>query len=92
MGWASGSALAQDVWNLVREYVHIHDRSHVARQLIDLFENMDCDTIDEAEQLCQDAGRYYDEARDRITYREAGEDADSYCQDDPDDEPGNHER
>jgi len=26
MGWASGSALAQDVWNLVREYVHIHDR------------------------------------------------------------------
>lgn len=91
MGWASGSQLAQDVWDLIRPFLYVSERQRVARQLIDLFENMDCDTIDEAEQLCQDAGRCYDEVNDQIVYREAGEEADSDYQD-VDDEPGNHER
>jgi hypothetical protein len=57
MGWASGSELAEDIWTLVRKYIPKRVRKRVARKLIDLFENRDCDTIDECEQLCQDAER-----------------------------------
>lgn len=57
MGWANGSQLAEKVWALVRAYIPKGGRKQVARKLIGLFENMDCDTIDECEQLCQDAAR-----------------------------------
>ena len=57
MGWASGSELAEDVWTLVRKYIPKNALKQVASKLIDLFENRDCDTIEECEQLCQDAKR-----------------------------------
>jgi hypothetical protein len=57
MGWADGSELAEDVWNLFRDFVPTKSQERVASELIDLFENMDCDTIEECEQLCQDAKR-----------------------------------
>lgn len=57
MGWASGLELAEQVWDTVREYIPEGDRKVVANKLIGHFEDMDCDTIDEAEQLCKDADR-----------------------------------
>jgi len=57
MGWASGSELAESVWSLVRDHIPQRRRKEVALDLIDLFENMDCDTIEECEELCRDAER-----------------------------------
>jgi hypothetical protein len=66
MGWASGSQLAQDIWDVVRPYVPAgRRRMIVARSVIDRFQELDCDTIPEAEQLCADAGYVYDAALGR---------------------------
>lgn len=64
MGWASGSGLAAETWELVREYIPEDKRKEVASKFIDEFEDMDCDTIYECEQLVEDAGlqsKYFDE-------------------------------
>ena len=55
MGWASGSELAEKVWGLFRPFIQEKDRKKVAKRLIVLFENEDCDTLDECEQLMFDA-------------------------------------
>lgn len=58
MGWASGSELAEEVWLVVRRHIPEGDqRTLAAREIIDIFEGADCDTIDEAETLCIDAKR-----------------------------------
>ena len=70
MGWASGSELAEDVWKVVRKLIEDkRARMKAARQIIELFEDHDCDTIDEAEQLCRDAGRVYDKEQDWFGYK-----------------------
>lgn len=51
MGWASGSYLAQKVWDLfveTRGYSEISKRLF-AKELVDIFESEDCDTMDECE-------------------------------------------
>lgn len=55
MGWSSGSELAEEVWDMFRGLIR-KDKKKYAKRLIELFENMDCDTIYECEQLCKDAG------------------------------------
>jgi len=55
MGWASGSSLAENLWDLVREHIPEKKRTKVAQAFIDEFESMDCDTIMECETLCLDA-------------------------------------
>ena len=60
MGWSGGSAIAEDVWKLVRGYVPESQRQEIALAIIDRFESEDCDTMDEAEQLQEDAN-YEDE-------------------------------
>lgn len=57
MGWASGSELAEIVWDATRPYIHEKDRKIVANAVIDAFEDKDCDTMDECEQLMKDADR-----------------------------------
>lgn len=57
MGWASGSELAEDLWNTIERYIPTQQKKRVATKIIDLFEMQDCDTIDEAEKLCKAAGR-----------------------------------
>ena len=56
MGWASGSELAEDVWDVVRPFIPMEERKKVARSIVQAFENRDCDTLDEAETLIADAG------------------------------------
>ena len=68
MGWCSGSEIAQDVWALVRKFIPDKKREKIARKLIDIFEDRDADTMDEAVQLCKDARRVYDEDLGEIVY------------------------
>lgn len=55
MGWASGSELAESTWLLVRNYIPANMLDVVARNFIAEFENLDCDTMNECEQLIKDA-------------------------------------
>lgn len=50
MGWASGASLLDDVAKLVMPLLAPTVRRQVAERLIDLFEDADCDTIDECSQ------------------------------------------
>jgi hypothetical protein len=69
MGWASGSELAADVWKAVRFLIPAGEgRMIAARKLIYAFEQHDCDTIAETEELCQDAGYVYDEQKQAHVY------------------------
>ena len=43
---------------MFRKYVPTRSRKRVALKLVDLFENEDCDTMDEAEHLMKDAGLF----------------------------------
>ena len=69
MGWAGGSALAEDIWLLVERYIPKNQKKRVARSLITVFEDEDCDTITEATQLCADAQYEYDEDEEEYVYR-----------------------
>lgn len=56
MGWCRGAALAEEVWQLVRDEISFLKRREIARRLVAAFEARDCDTMDEATTLMQDAG------------------------------------
>lgn len=51
MGWASGSELAERVWDAVKDRLPEEYRRAAAREIVHAFENMDCDTIREADEL-----------------------------------------
>jgi hypothetical protein len=69
MGWGSGSSLAADVWKAVRFLIPAGDsRMIAARKITYEFQERDCDTILEAEELCDDAGYVYDEGRGEHVY------------------------
>lgn len=61
MGWASGSELAEETWELVREFIPKNKRREVAEAFLDAFRNRDADDWNGDEALCRDAGRYQDE-------------------------------
>jgi hypothetical protein len=61
MGWASGSEIAESIWDAVKKSIPKKDQKKVAKKIIEIFENNDCDTIEEAEELYQAAGRKYEE-------------------------------
>ena len=56
MGWTSGGGLAADVWDAVRDAIPPSKRRKCARRIILAFEDEDCDTLDECEDLIADAG------------------------------------
>jgi hypothetical protein len=56
MGWSRGSEIAAEVWDLVKEFVPPKKRKSIAKQIVDLFEDNDCDTMYEAEDLVEAAG------------------------------------
>ena len=57
MGWSGGSKLAAQVWAAVKPHIHIGDDNRVANEIIEAFQNFDCDTLPEAEDLWAAAGR-----------------------------------
>ena len=50
MGWASGAQLLEGVAKAVMPVIPEEQRAAVAVQLIELFENEDCDTVSEIDQ------------------------------------------
>lgn len=61
MGWASGSIIAEQIWDLIKKEIPKNKQKKIAKKIIDIFESEDCDTIDEAEELCLAAGRSLEE-------------------------------
>lgn len=59
MGWASGSRILEGVAETVMPLIPKQKRKEVAKKLIAIFENEDCDTIYEVEQ--KDIREVYDE-------------------------------
>lgn len=55
MGWASGSQIAEDVWDTVRKHIPVKNRKRIAREIVSIFEDADCDTLEECDQLMEDA-------------------------------------
>lgn len=55
MGWAAGSQIAEEAWDLVRDFIPEEEKPDIAQSFIDLFEEHDADTMEEAEQLWADA-------------------------------------
>lgn len=55
MSWKRGSELADELWYLVRKYIPQKDKKAIARRFITIFENEDCDTLYECEELMKDA-------------------------------------
>lgn len=61
MGWASGSIIAEVIWDLIKNEIPKNKQKKIAQKLIDIFENEDCDTIYEAEELYKAAGKSLEE-------------------------------
>lgn len=57
MGWGRGSEVADEVWSIVKPYIAPSEQRFVAKELIALFEAHDCDTLQDAEELWDDAGK-----------------------------------
>jgi hypothetical protein len=57
MGWSSGSQLAQELWEELREYITVRHRSSAAETIIESFECHDADDWDEGSGLWIDSGR-----------------------------------
>lgn len=45
MGWAGGSELFYNVWNLIRDQIPEKGKKKTIKKLICFFEDQDCDTI-----------------------------------------------
>ena len=60
MGWASGSELADEVWNIFEKFMPNEKvAKKTAQKLVDAFEDQDCDTMYECDfvekyGLCQE--------------------------------------
>ena len=55
MGWCTGSYIANDVWNLVRDYIPESERKVKAEAIIELFSNYDADCWEEGMNICRDS-------------------------------------
>lgn len=56
MGWGSGSMLAEELWDMLQEVIPTEKQQEVAKKIIRLFEDRDCDTLDECQDLINVAG------------------------------------
>ena len=98
MGWSRGSELAEQVWGLVRDKLPLSQRTMIAQHFIEKFEDHDCDTMNEANQLmadskdpdCDDDDDDDDDAPDDWDYDEDYDDDDDDDDNDLDDEDDNH--
>jgi hypothetical protein len=59
MGWASGSYLAQDLWDEIREAIPEKKRKPIARKILSMFMNQDADDWDNKHNLFRDAGYFF---------------------------------
>lgn len=45
MGWAAGSEILAETWNIVKDHLSPQHKFKVVKELISLFEEYDCDTV-----------------------------------------------
>lgn len=63
MGWASGSSMFGEIIEFLQETIEDEDvRKEIYLGLIDIFENRDCDTLDE----CKGEDEAFDEAFEEL--------------------------
>jgi hypothetical protein len=61
MGWSSGSALADEIWDTVGIYIPKEEKKRIANHILKLFENQDADDFDYDMQIMKDAERKEDD-------------------------------
>ena len=49
MGFASGSGIAQDIWDGAKNLIPKENKALFAKVLIDVLEDYDCDTMEECD-------------------------------------------
>jgi hypothetical protein len=59
MSWSTGSEILAGVFNIVLDRVIQSERQQVAEELIELFENYDCDTIYELQDDFPEVREYF---------------------------------
>lgn len=79
MGWARGSDVLSEIIESVKSVVSDHeDRESLYRNLIEIFENNDADTLDE----CLGIDRTFDKIYKEFYDEEIEDDEDDYTYDD----------
>jgi hypothetical protein len=63
MGWASGSYIAQDLWNKIKDNIIPEKRKDTAEEIYQAFCNEDADDWDYKSQLLIDAGYIWNEEK-----------------------------
>ena len=43
MGWCTGSAIAEDLWENIKGYIPLDKRHELAKHIVDLFSSYDAD-------------------------------------------------
>lgn len=51
MGWSQGSEIATKIWESVEDELPPAQRQRFARKLISIFEDYDCDTMGECDEI-----------------------------------------
>jgi len=49
MGWSSGSKICEEIWELIKYHIPDYRKTEVVEGLCDIFEEEDCDTLEEIE-------------------------------------------
>ena len=49
MGWASGHIMADEIWRDIKKYIPKKKQQEVAIKIIEVFNDNDCDTMQESE-------------------------------------------
>lgn len=49
MGFATGASIAQDLWDEIEDFIPPICRQEVAQAFVDVFEDYDCDTMEETD-------------------------------------------
>lgn len=55
MGWCSGSFIADELWNEIREYLPEEKRKELANKIYELFCNQDADCWEDDMNIIKDA-------------------------------------
>lgn len=59
MGWSSGSDILFSVWNCVRQHIPSGRRAEVLSEVMHIFADEDCDTLDEVSDCWPEGEKAY---------------------------------
>ena len=73
MGWASGTDVADGVWEAVKEYIPDDKKKEVANNIIDVLEDQDWDNVQESEELYELSGRKAEDEAEEAEWEKSWE-------------------